>query len=109
MSDLLNRESGTPSWRGSSHATALTCATSSGGKTARATHARPVLQTLQALLSEAFSPTTNDLGRHVQPPANLDVRLAVGGVEHELCTLDLLVRARVARSDVLELTALLGA
>jgi hypothetical protein len=43
ISDLLKRESARPWVLGSSHATALTCATSSGGKTARATRPRFVL------------------------------------------------------------------
>jgi hypothetical protein len=109
ISDLLKRESGMPSWRGSSHATALTCATSSGGKTTRAARAWSVLQTLQALLSEAFSPTPDDIRIHIQTPTDLDIRLAISGVEHKLGALDLLMRARVARSDMLKLTALLCA
>ena len=109
ISDLLKRESGMPDWRGSSHAIALTCAISCGGKTTRASRAWPVLQTFQTLLGEAFSPTPHDIGIHIQTPADLDVRLTSSGVEHELCPLDLLMRARVARSDMLKLAALLCA
>jgi hypothetical protein len=109
ISDLLKRESGTPSWRGSSHATALTRATSSGGKTTRAPRALSVLQTLQALLGEAFSPTPDDIRIHIQTPPDLDIRLTVSGIEHKLGALDLLMRARVTRSDMLKLAALLCA
>jgi hypothetical protein len=109
ISDLLKRESGTPSLRGSSHATALTCATSSGGKTARAPRAWSVLQSLQTLLGEAFSPAPDDLGGHVESSADLDIRLTISSVEHELGALDLLMRARVAGSDMLQLTTLLRA
>jgi hypothetical protein len=106
ISDLLKRERGTPCWRGSSHAIALTCATSSGGKTTRAPRAWSVLQTLQVLLGEAFSPPPDDIRIHIQPPTNLDIRLTISGVEHELRTLNLLKGARVARSDMLKLTTL---
>ena len=109
ISDLLKRESGTPSWRGNSHAIALTCAISSGGKTTRATRAWLILQTLQALLGETFSPAPHDFRIHVQTPTDLDIRLTSSGVEHELCTLDLLIRARVTPSNMLKLTTLLGA
>jgi len=91
---------------GSSHAIALTCATSSGGKTTRAPRAWPVLQTVQTLLGEAFSPATDDIRMHIQTPTDLDIRLAISGVEHKLGALDLQVRARVARSDMLKLTTL---
>lgn len=101
------RDSGAPS-EGGSHATALTWATSSGGKTARATRARSVLEPLEALLREAFSPPPNDLGRHVEPASDLNVGHPARRIEHQLGSLDLPVRAGVASRHVLELATLPG-
>jgi hypothetical protein len=59
---------------GSSHAIALTRATSSGEKTPRATRARPVPQTLESPLAESSPPPAHRLAAHPQPSADLGVR-----------------------------------
>src|SRR5215204_6714011 len=102
-SKRLKRDSGTPCVLGSSHAIALTCATSSGGKTARATDPRLVPQTLKALLAESSSPPTHRLPTHPQARADLSVGLAVCRHQHQLGPLHLQMRPRVTRSDVLKL------
>ncbi len=81
-SDLLKRESGTPWALGSSHATALTSATSSGGKAARATRPRSILETLESLLAEASSPVSDAVGRHVYPRGDLAVGMPLGRQQH---------------------------
>jgi hypothetical protein len=100
------RESGRPCSLGSSHAIALTCATSSGGKTARATRALSVRQPLEALLAEASSPAPHDLGAQVEPASDLDVVETVRRVQDELGALHLPMRPRVAGGPVLKLAAL---
>src|SRR5215212_8493403 len=62
-SSRLKRESGRPLSLGSSQARALTCITSSGGKTGRAPRARQVFQAFQAFLEEALAPFAHDLAR----------------------------------------------
>jgi len=107
MSAHERRESGAPSDAGS-QATAFTSATCSGGKTARATAPRSVIETVEALLEEASSPAPDDLRRRVEPGRDLDVRQPVGGVEDKLRPLDHLVRQRVTGRPPLELDPLLG-
>src|SRR5829696_8631886 len=102
-SKRLKRDSGTPCVLGSSHAIALTCATSSGGKAARATDPRLVPQTLKALLAESSSPPTHRLPTHPQARADLSVGLAVCRHQHQLGPLHLQMRPRVTRSDMLKL------
>lgn len=92
---------------GSAQATALTLVTSSGGKTARATWPRFVLQAIEPLLAEAFSPAPDGLARHPQLLADLGVGLPVRGHQHQLCSQHLAVGAGVAGGEVLELGAIL--
>src|SRR3954469_5193600 len=85
-----NRPSGNPCVAGKSHAIALTSATCSGGKTARATRARLVLQALKTLLGEPSSPTPDQPRRRVQPRGDLCVRHALHRVQHDPRALHLL-------------------
>lgn len=103
------RESGTPSVSGSSQATALTWATSSGGKTARPARPRFVLEPVEALLAEASSPAPHRFGRQLEAARDLNVGLALGRIEDEPGSLDDLERQRVAGGAMLELRALLVA
>jgi len=80
----------------------LTWATSSGGKTARATRARSILEPFQPLLVEAFPPAANHVGVHLQAPSDLSVRCAPSRVEHELRALHPLMRECVTRRPMLE-------
>src|SRR3954454_7643016 len=102
-----NRPSGNPCVAGNSHAIALTSATCSGGKTARATRARLVLQTLQALLGESSSPLAHDPGRGVQPRRYLGVVKTLSGIEHDPRPLHITKRHRLRARHPLKLAALL--
>jgi hypothetical protein len=88
---------------GSSHAIALTWATSSGGKTARATRPRLIYKTIQAIGCESSPPLTNHLGAHLKPSGDLSVRQAISGVEHKLCPLHIAVGQRQLRRAPLKL------
>jgi hypothetical protein len=77
---------------GNSHATALTSATCSGGKTARATRALLVLQPLDSLLGEPSSPLAHDPRRGVQARSDLAIIQTIGGIHHDPRTLHLAKR-----------------
>jgi hypothetical protein len=59
------------------------------------------------VLVKAFSPPPDDDVVHLQPPRDVNVRHSIGGIEHQLRALHLLVGERVTGSPVLELQALL--
>src|SRR5271169_83260 len=65
MSLQLTRDRGRPRVAGSSHATALTSTTTSGGKSSGATRARLLFQARQALLEEAFTPLAHHVAANV--------------------------------------------
>jgi len=69
---------------GASHAIALTSATSSGGKTARATRPRFVLEPLEPLLAEASSPVPDAIGRHIYSSSDVAIGVPTGRQQHEL-------------------------
>jgi hypothetical protein len=94
---------------GNSQAIALTSATCSGGKTARATRARSVLEPLKALLEETPSPAADYPRRGVKPSRDLDIRLALRRIEHDPRPLHLPPGALLGPSDPLKLPALLAA
>ncbi len=79
----VKRESGRPWLAGSSQAIALTSATCSGGKTARATRARLVLKPGEALCTESSAPLADDLGVAVEPPRDLLVLQPRGRVQDQ--------------------------
>jgi len=60
-SERLKRDSGTPCVSGSSHAIALTCATSSGGKAPRSTRPRLIAKSFEPLFAESSPPLPDDL------------------------------------------------
>src|SRR3954465_1305242 len=93
------RPSGRPCVTGSSHAIALTSATCCGGKTARTTRARLVLEPVQAISKEAPSPLTDDPRRRVYPRRDLGVKQPVGGVQHDPRPLDFLPRTLLGPRD----------
>src|SRR5438046_10684837 len=80
-SSRLKRESGRPLSLGSSQARALTCMTSSGGKTGRAPSERQVFETFQAFLEEAVAPFAHDLAR--QGNAQRDLIIAQTTRRHQ--------------------------
>jgi hypothetical protein len=69
---------------GSSHATAFTWATSSGGKTARTTRPRSILKTLDALSREPFSPAGDAIGGHIEARGDLAIGVPLGRQQHQL-------------------------
>jgi hypothetical protein len=87
----------------------LTWAISSGGKTPRAAGALPILDSLNALFAEAFSPTPDGLAAHLQAFSDLGVRPSLSRQQHQLGSLHLTVRAGVAGGEMLQLGALLVA
>src|SRR4051794_14523594 len=100
------RPSGRPCVTGSSHAIALTSATCCGGKTARATRARLVLETVEAIVKEAPSPLADDPCRRVQPRGDLGVMQTIGRIKHDPRALDLLPRTLLSTRDPHQLHAL---
>jgi hypothetical protein len=107
-SEREKRDSGTPCVLGSSHAIALTCATSRGGKTARATRALEILKPAQSPLAEASSPAPDRLARHPEPLTDLGVRQTLGRKQHQLGPLHLPVRSGVAGGAMLKLSPALA-
>jgi hypothetical protein len=99
----VKRDSGSPTVAGSSQAIALTSATCSGGKTARATRARPVPEPVEAILKKAPSPLPHDPRRGVKPNGDLGVGQPVGGIERDARALDLAPRPLLSASDALQL------
>ena len=91
---------------GSSQATALTRATSSGGKTARSARSPLILEPFQPRFAEASSPATHRLPAHAQPLADLDVAPALGRQKHEPRALYIPMGPRVAGDAVLQLGTL---
>jgi type VI protein secretion system component VasK len=91
---------------GASHAIALTSATCSGGKTARAARALSIAQPLQTLLKEASSPAADKLGQHPQASADLDVAQPISREQHKPGAKHLPMLTRVARRTVLQLASL---
>jgi hypothetical protein len=102
-----NFDSGSPRVAGSSHAIALTSATCCGGKTARATRARLVLQTLKPIIKEPSSPLPNDPRRRVQPHRDLGIWHPVGRVEHDPRALHILKRQLLRPRPTRQLNTLL--
>jgi hypothetical protein len=104
-----NRDSGSPCVAGSSHAIALTSATCCAGKTARATHARLVLEPVQTLLGESSSPLADDPSRRVKSRRDLAVAQAISRVEHDPRPLNLPKRLGLRATNPLKPTTLLVA
>jgi hypothetical protein len=99
----VKRDSGRPWVAGSSQAIALTSATSCGGKTARATRARPVAESPQAILEEAPAPLADDPSGGVEANGDLGVREPIGRIEHDPRPLHLPPRPLLSPSDPLKL------
>ena len=77
---------------GSSQAIALTSATCSGGKTARASRALQIGESLEPLVAESSSPLADALRGAVQALGNPSISLTRRGVEDHPRSLDLTER-----------------
>jgi hypothetical protein len=78
----------------------LTCASSSGGETARATRPRFILESRKPPQVKATSPSADRLGAHPQPPGDLGVAVTLGREQHQLRSQHLSMRARITRSTM---------
>ena len=83
-SATLQREKGAPTRLGNSQAMALTCTTSSGGKSPGAAGPWAVFQTGQPFFEESFSPAADDLAPSAEAIGDLIVGEALLGEEHHL-------------------------
>jgi hypothetical protein len=83
-SATLQREKGSPTRLGNSQARALTCTTSSGGKTPGSAGALAVFQTCQPFFEEAFSPAADDLASSTEAIGDLIVGEALLSEENHL-------------------------
>jgi hypothetical protein len=99
----VKRDSGRPWVAGSSQQVALTSATCSGRKTARATRARPVNESLQAILEEAPAPLADDPSGGVEANGNHGVREPIGRIERDARALNLAPGPLLSSGDALEL------
>src|SRR5450756_2540228 len=91
-SATLNRDNGEPRFAGNSHARALICTTTSGGKSPGATRARLILQPRQALFEKALAPQAHDFAPRMQGRRDLVVAQALGREEDHLGANDLIIR-----------------
>src|SRR5438046_2309683 len=77
-SATLKRDSGAPNVAGSSQASALTCTTTSGGKSPGPAWARLIFQPGQAFLVKALAPQAHNFAPRVQGRRNLVVAPTLG-------------------------------
>src|SRR5208283_196641 len=84
ISSPLKRDSGKPSFKGSSQASALTATTILGGKPSRAPGSGLVGQPIQALFKKPFAPLTHDLPRQIEPGTNFVIGESLSGQKHYL-------------------------
>jgi len=87
ISAVLHRDKGTPDAAGSSHASAFTSITTSGGKNAGAPRAVSVLESRHALVEESLSPETDHFAPRIQPFGDFIVSQPFVGKQVDLCTL----------------------
>src|SRR5437867_5578520 len=90
-SATLRRESGKPSVVGSSHARALTCTTTSGGKSPGSARASLMLQRGQTLFEKGLAPQAHDFAPRMQARRDLVVAQALGSKEDHLGPDDLII------------------
>src|SRR3954465_11552199 len=88
----VKRERGWPLSLGSSQAMALTCITSSGGKTGRAPRTRQVFQAFQAFLEKSLSPFAHDLARQGNAQGDLIIAQPLRRHQNDLGPHDVKVR-----------------
>jgi hypothetical protein len=91
----LQRESGSPSFAGNSHAMALTRTTSSGGENPGASGSWAVIQTPEALLEEALTPHADDFTSCRESVRDFIIREAIVSQENHLGAEYFKIRQRI--------------
>src|SRR6266498_5971405 len=104
----LHRESGSPSFAGSSQAMALTRTTSSGGEDPGPSGAWAVIETTEALLKEAFTPHADDFTSCGEVVCDVLIGEALVSQEDHLGANDLIIRQRIFVSSPRQLLDLLS-
>src|SRR3990172_4348551 len=94
-SATLQRDRGTSRVQGSSHARALICTTSSGGKTPGAARPWTLFKACDALFKEPLSPHADDFTAGIESGCNLIVSQSLGRQKNDLGTDDLKIRQRI--------------
>jgi hypothetical protein len=92
ISAVLQRDRGTPLVAGNSHASALTCTTTSGGENRGTPRSIPITQTGQPFIEETLAPEGDDLAPRIQTFGDFTVGDALGSKENDLCALHLKIR-----------------
>jgi hypothetical protein len=62
-----------------------------------------IFQTIKTIAVKSSSPLTHDLGAHLKPARDLDVRQTISGIEHQLRALHIPVGQRQLRRATLKL------
>ena len=83
ISLMLNREKGSSSCAGSSHATALTDATTPGGKASWSPAARMLVQCLQPFFEKPLAQLAHQRTAHIQPTGDQTVVQPFSQIQHD--------------------------
>jgi hypothetical protein len=86
---------------GSSHATALTSTTTSGGESPGPAGAIEILESSHAMFEEPLPPETHDFSSCVEPLRDLEIRQALSREQDHLCPNDRKVWQRILCSEAL--------
>jgi len=89
---VLHRDKGTPVVAGSSHASAFTSITTSGGKNPGAPRAVSVIEPRHPLVEESLSPETDHFAPGIQPFGDFIVTQPFLGKKDDLRTLHKKIR-----------------
>jgi hypothetical protein len=93
---------------GSSHAKALTCTISSGGKRPGATRSGTFFQSRQALFEEAFAPLANNFSPGIQATSDFIIGQTLSRIENHLGAENLKIRQRIFRGSALQFLSFLS-
>jgi len=92
MSAVLHRDKGTPVVAGSSHASAFTSITTSGGEDPGAPRAVSIIEPRHSLVEESLSPETDHFASGIQPLGDFIVAQSFVCQEDDLCPLNQKIR-----------------
>ena len=104
----LQRESGTLWVAGSSHAKALTCTISSGGKRPGATRSSTFFQPGKSLFEEAFAPLADDLPAGIQALSDFIIGQTIGRMKDHLGADNLAIWQRIFDGSALQFLSFLS-